>query len=313
MEENISKLIQNLGADEIETLLDIYYNCQGFEKAGSDILSLIDKNLVSTNVEKGKNLINLTDEGLSVCGSVMFEKINENKEIFKEKINDLPKRGVSCIINRIMFRNLTIKESGLVDPLHEIYSLDESLWFERVLLKDKRMTVLLDTIYGVLEDVGLAKNINGKRWCTPEVESFLKKDFGNTMDLSWMQEDSLKYYYFFYVYAHEQKNLINFTDGQDEYRSMFLGENATPIDYWFSSNRNDPKNLIANLGLSEQRAIEFLNEMQEKGFVNERYYPFSSFSFFSDEDTIYVIKDIKKYMDFCHSKFLVPVVDSLLS
>jgi len=53
--------------------------------------------------------------------------------------------------------------------------------------------------------------------------------------------------------------------------------------------------------------------MQEKGFISERYYPFSSFSFFSDEDTIYVIQDIKKYMQFCYSKFLAPVVDSLLS
>ena len=33
MEENVSKLIQSLGKDEIETLLDIYYNREGFEEA----------------------------------------------------------------------------------------------------------------------------------------------------------------------------------------------------------------------------------------------------------------------------------------
>jgi len=313
MEENVSKLIESLDKIEIETLLDIYYNREGFEKTGSDVLALISKNLVSTRVTQGKNLVSLTDEGLSVCGSVMFQRINERKEIFKEKISDLPKRGVSCIINRIMFRNPMAKESGLLNPIDDSYSLDETLWFERVLLKDKRVMVLLDTLYGVLEDVGLAKNIAGERWCTPEVEGFLKSEFANTIDLSWMQEDSLKYYYFFYVYAQDQKNLINFKGSGEEYKSMFLGESAAPVDYWFSSNRGDPKNFIANLGLSEPRVIEFLNEMQEKGFVAERYYPLSSLSFFSDEDTIFMIQDIKAYMEFCQNKFLVPVVDLLLS
>jgi hypothetical protein len=313
MEENVSKLIESLDKMEIETLLDIYYNRDGFDLVDEKVLDLASKNLVSTKVTGGKNLVSLTDEGLSLCGSVMFQRINERKEIFREKVSDLPKRGVSCIINRIMFRNPMAKESGLINPIDDSYSLDETLWFERVLLKDKRVTVLLDTIYGVLEDVGLAKNINGERWCTPEVESFLKSEFANTMDLSWMEEDALKYHYFFYVYAQYQKNLINFTGSGEEYRSMFLGENATPVDYWFSSNRNDPKNFIANLGLSEQRVIEFLNQMQEKGFVAERYYPLSSFSFFSDEDTIFMIQDIKGYMQFCQNKFLVPVVDLLLS
>lgn len=313
MEENVSKLVESLDKIEIETLLDIYYNREGFEKTGSDVLALISKNLVSTRVTQGKNLVSLTDEGLSVCGSVMFQRINERKEIFREKVSDLPKRGVSCIINRIMFRNPMAKESGLLNPIDDSYSLDETLWFERVLLKDKRVMVLLDTLYGVLEDVGLAKNIAGERWCTPEVKGFLKSEFANTIDLSWMQEDSLKYYYFFYVFAQDQKNLINFKGSGEEYKSMFLGENATPVDYWLSSNRGDPKNFIANLGLSEPRVIEFLNEMQEKGFVAERYYPLSSLSFFSDEDTIFMIQDIKRYMQFCQGKFLEPVVDSLLS
>jgi hypothetical protein len=313
MEENVSKLVESLDKIEIETLLDIYYTREGFDLVDEKVLDLASKNLVSTRVTGGKNLVSLTDEGLSVCGSVMFQRINERKEIFREKVSDLPKRGVSCIINRIMFRNPMAKESGSINPIDDSYSIDETLWFERVLLKDKRIAVLLDTLYGVLEDVGLSKNINGVRWCTPEVESFLKSEFANTMDLSWMQEDSLKYYYFFYVFAQDQKNLINFKGSGEEYKSMFLGESAAPVDYWLSSNRSDPKNFIFNLGLSEPRVIEFLNQMQEKGFVSERYYPLSSFSFFSDEDTIFMIQDIKKYIEFCQSKFLVPVVDSLLS
>jgi len=59
--------------------------------------------------------------------------------------------------------------------------------------------------------------------------------------------------------------------------------------------------------------MEFLAEMQDNGFVTESYYPLSSFSFFSDEDKIFVIKDIKEYMEFSKEKFLEHVVDSLLS
>ena len=312
MEENISRLVKGLGEEQVETLLSIYYNKDSISSENTNILDLIDKNLVSTKVQNGKSLVELTDEGLSLCGSVMFERINDKKEIFKEKISDLPQRAVSCVIKRIMFRDPLVKESGRIDPVNEPYALDDSMWFERALLKDKRINVVLSTIYGVLEDVGLAKNIDNQRWCTPEVEDFLKKEYGNVMDLSWMEEDSLKYYYFFCIYAQDQKNLINFTGSGEEYRSMFLGENASPVDYWFSTNRSDPRSFIANLGLSEHRIMEFLSEMQKSGFVNERYYPVSSFSFFSDEDKIFVIQDIKKYMQFSKNKFLEPVVDSLL-
>lgn len=313
MEENISNLVNGLGEEQVETLLSIYYNKDSVSSDDENILDLIDKNLVSTKMQQGKALVELTDEGLSICGSVMFQRISDRKEIFKEKISDLPQRGVACIINRIMFRAPLLKESGRIDPVNEPYTLDDSMWFERALLKDERMNVLLSTLYGVLEDVGLARNIDNQRWCTPEVETFLKKEFGSIMDLSWMEEDALKYYYFFCVYAQDQKNLINFAGVGEEYRSMFLGENASPVDYWFSSNRSDPRSFIANLGLSEHRIMEFLAEMQNDGFVAERYYPLSSFSFFSDEDKIFVIKDIKKYMEFSKEKFLKPVVNSLLS
>jgi len=313
MEENVSRLIKSLDEEQVETLLTIYYNNDGIKSDNKNILDLIDKNLVSTKMEQGKTLVELTDEGLNLCGSVMFQRINDKKEIFKEKISDLPQRGIACIVNRIMFRDPLVKESGRIDPVNEPYALDESLWFERALLKDERINVLLKTIYGILEYVGLARNINNEIWCTPEVKDFLKSEFSGVMNLSWMEEDSLKYYYFFYIYAQDQKNLINFADEGEEYRSMFLGENASPVDYWFSSNRSDPHSFISNLGLSEQRIIEFLSEMENKGFVNKRHYPLSSFSFFSDEEKIFVIKDIKKYMDFVKNKFLEPMVNSLLS
>ena len=313
MDENISSLVKGLDRDKVETLLSIYYNNESISSDNENLLELVDKNLVSTKMAEGKNLVELTDEGLNLCGSVMFQRISDKKEIFLEKINDLPQRGVACIVNRIMFRNTLVKESGRIDPVNEPYTIDDSMWFERVLLKDERISLILETLYGVLEDVGLAKNIDNQRWCTPEVEDFLKKEFSGVMGLSWIEEDSLKYYYFFYIYAQDQKNLINFAGTGEEYRSMFLGENASPVDYWFSSNRSDPRSFITSLGLSEHRIMEFLGEMQNMGFVNERYYPLSSFSFFSDEDKIFVIKDIKKYMDFSKKKFLKPVVDSLLS
>ncbi len=313
MEENISKIVKSLAEEQVETLLSIYYSKGSISSKDKTILDLVDKNLVSTNMQQGKSLVELTDEGLSLCGSVMFEKINEKKEIFKEKISDLPQRGVACIINRIMFRNPMVNESGRIDSANEPFTLDDSMWFERVLLKDRRINALIATVYGVLENVGLTRNIDNQQWCTPEVEDFLKKEFRNVMDLSWMEEDSLKYYYFFCVYAQDQKNLINFTGTGEEYRSMFLAENASPVDYWFSSNRSDMHSFIENLGLSEHRILEFLSEMKKEGFVNERYYPLSSFSFSSDEDTIFVIQDIKRYMDFCQGKFLKPVVDSLLT
>ena len=53
--------------------------------------------------------------------------------------------------------------------------------------------------------------------------------------------------------------------------------------------------------------------MKGQNIVNERFYPLSSFSFFDDEDRIYVIQDIKKYMSFINTKFLDPVANSLLN
>ena len=87
MENNVSRLVQSLDKGEIETLLRIYYNREGLESDDESILGLVNKNLVSTQMEHDRSLVNLTEEGFSVCGSVMFQKINESQEIFKEKIS----------------------------------------------------------------------------------------------------------------------------------------------------------------------------------------------------------------------------------
>jgi hypothetical protein len=106
--------------------------------------------------------------------------------------------------------------------------------------------------------------------------------------------------------------LINFSGDGEEYRSMFFEEGGALPDYWFSSNRSEPRMLLTSLGVSESRIMGFLGEMQSKEIVSERYYPLSSFSFFSDNDKIFVISDIKSYMRFLNDKFLTPIVDSLL-
>ena len=123
----------------------------------------------------------------------------------------------------------------------------------------------------------------------------------------------MKYYYFFYVYAQDQRNIIDFTGEGEEYKSMFFGEDATPLDYWYSSNRDDPRSFLNSLGLSEVRIMGVLREMKIEKIVSERHFPLSSFSFFSDEDKIFIISDINRFMSYIKNKFLTPVVDSLVS
>ena len=205
------------------------------------------------------------------------------------------------------------KETGDVDPATKPYALDESLWYERALLKDKRVRDTLEKFYCILEDIGFICNVDGLRMCSPEVENFLKERYRNIMDLSWSKEDSLKYYYFFYVYAQDQRNLIDFSGEGEDYRSMFFGEDANPPDYWYSSNKEDPRLFLNSLGISEIRIMSFLKEMKIEKIVSERYFPLSSFSFFSNEEKIFIIDDINSFMDYIKNKFLSPVVDSLFS
>lgn len=320
MATDITRLVHGLGSGEINILLELYYNRDGVIKnfKRSDLKketlqSLIDKNLINTSLESDENVVSLTEEGLSVCGSVMFNRIDENKELFKQKIQVLPERAVASLVNRVMWKDVITKEEGFVDPVTKPYALDESLWYERVLLKDKRIGDTLEQFYNVLEELGFIKTVEGEQWCSPEVENFLKDEYKDVMGLTWDEEDSLKYYFFFYVYAQDQKNLIDFAGDGEEYRSMFFGEDSSPPGYWFSSNRSDPRTLLSSLGLSESRIMSFLGEMETKEIVSERHYPLSSFSFFSGDDKIFVISDIKSYMGYITKKFLTPVVNSLLS
>lgn len=319
MEENLTHQIQNLDSDEINILLKLYYNKSGFSDDvdiadfGEETLhNLLNKNLIQTNPDSDVNSIALSDEGLNVVGSVMFNRIKEKKSGFNSTIQTMPQKAISCLINRIMWKDTIIKETGVIDEFIEPYSFDQSMWYERVLLQDLRIANILEQFYTALEDFDFIQNNNGQRFCSPEVEGFLKEEFKGVMDLSWTEEDSLKYYFFFYVYASDQKNLINFT-GAEETRSRFFGKDSTPPDYWFSAAQSNPRRLMSSLDIGEKHVLDFLGEMQRRGIVNERYYPLNSESFFSDEDIIFVIQDIKAYMDFINGKFLNPVVNSLIS
>ena len=106
--------------------------------------------------------------------------------------------------------------------------------------------------------------------------------------------------------------MIKFTEEGDVLRSTVFGGKLSTSDYWYSSNQLDPHMLLSNLGISEERVIGFLKEMQSNGIVSERYYPLSSFTFFSEEDKMFVIDNIKAYMSFITNQFLTPVVDSLV-
>ena len=320
MEIDLANLIQNLKSDEATVLMKLYYNrdslTNGFNESifeAETLHSLLDKNLILTSLVAGESIVSLTEDGLNICGSVMFNRITERNLDFKTEVQSLSQRAVSCLVNRVLWKDATATETGFVDELVNTYSLDESLWYERVLLNDKRVSDTLEEFYGVLEDLDFIENNDGQRWCSPEVEGFLKKEYKSNMDLSWAEEDSLKYYYFFFAFAQSQKNLIDFSGGGEDYRSMFFEDSILPLEYWLSSSESKPRSLLASLGISNKRISEFFDEMQDKGVVNQRYYPLSSDSFFSDDDTIFVIQDIKSFMGFITGKFLTPVVDSLLA
>ncbi|MFW6174092.1 MAG: hypothetical protein ACOC5T_10155 [Elusimicrobiota bacterium] len=318
---NLETLIQSLDADEIDVLLQLYYQGDSvidelFEchSEKETVQKLSGENLVSTSIASDETIVSLTGEGFNVCGSVMAKRVQENVLLFREKVNQLPERAVSCLVNRIVCKEDSKKEKSYLVPYEKPYALDENLWYEKVLLKDERIEKMLERFYSILESLslGFIKTLNGQRLCSPEVDKFLSNEYKDLEDLSWIEEDSLKYYYFFYVYAQDQKNLIDFSGEGEEFQSLFFGDTSTTPDYWFSSNRLNPHSLLSNLGINEGRILAFLESMQRKGIVNERNYPFSSFSFFTEDDKIFIIRDIKSYMDFITQKFLTPVVDSLL-
>ncbi len=319
MEFEKINLLSTLNKKDVDTLMDLYYTDnkilkdKNFGKNGKNSLELlVEKNLITTKLEKNENKIFLTDEGLEICGTYMFQHIAQKQGDFYKKIQDLPDRAVSCLVNRIIYHESMVTETGKIEPVNEPYSLDESTWYERVLFEDERFVNIMNKFYEILENIGFVKNIEGERFSSPEVEEFLKKTYTNTMDLTWSEEDSLRYYYFFYIYAKDQKNLINFSGRGEDYKSMFFDEDTNTTEYWYSSNIYNPREMISSIGLSEKRVIDFLEEMKKEGIVNERYYPLSNSSFFSEQDKIFVIQDINNYMQFIKSKFLSPVVDLLV-
>ena len=87
MDNDINRIVHILESGEINALLRLYYN-RDEEIKGSDDLkeenlqSLVDKNLIITSLNEDGNIVSLTDFGLSVCGSVIFDRIKENKDIF---------------------------------------------------------------------------------------------------------------------------------------------------------------------------------------------------------------------------------------
>jgi len=313
---DLEALVRMLDAAEIDVLLQLYYLRETSEETFAETVHetverLIEQHLVSKLGGAEKPVVRLTDEGLSVCSSVMFHRVQDNVKRFRAKTAALPERAVSCLVNRILWHEFPGITEGYVGMYPKPYAEDENLWYERVVLQDKRMRGVLDRFYTVLESLGFVQTVEEQRWCSPEVEAFLKEEYTNVVDLSWAEEDALKYYFFFYIYAQGQKNLIDFSGEDTVLRSLFFGDDTTPPDYWYSTNRLDPRTLLSTLGISEARVLSFLEDMQQKTMVNERYYPLPSFSFFSDEDKLFVIKDIKAYMELITHQFLTPVVDAL--
>jgi hypothetical protein len=317
MKIDVTKLISDLDSKEIDVLLKIYYCHEGVFNNSNDfeegiIRSLTDKNLVSVNIESNENIIDLTNYGLSVCGTVLFNRINEKQNQFKKDISKIPERAVSCFVNRILWKDEGLVEKSYEDSLLKDILSDENLWYERALLHDERIGNALEEFYIILENLNFIENDNGQRWCLPEVEDFLKEEYKKIMNLTWNEEDSLKYYQFLYIYSQEQKNLINFTGSVADYRSRIYSDKIKPINYMTPSTGSDSKIILKYFGLSEKRVTSFLQDMQREGIVSQRYYPLNSSPFFDDDYKIFVINDIRDYMDYIKIHFLKPVVDSLL-
>ena len=299
MSNNITRLLEGLDEDEIEILLSLYYNKDRTIDSSENIYStdilksLIQKNLISSTVQDEKNTVSLTRQGLSLCSSVMFERVKTNVNDFKADIKDIPQRLVAFFINRLIFNDEKNLEGQIDENLSDPYFFDEPVFYEKLILKNTQIHKVFSDFNKSLARFGLAKDIDGEIWFSPDVEKFLKNQYKDIMSLSWSEEDSLKYFYFFFYYAQGQRNLINFADEGLEYKSMFFENEGFLKDICFSNNNTNPVDLIQKLGLSEQRIIGFLSDMQNKGIVQKRNYPTYDNSFFNDEDKIFVIKDIK--------------------
>ncbi len=311
-------IAEQLSQREIEVLLRLYYHGEDVVDTldGSDeekmlMQQMTEKKLVQTQMQPEGHVVSLTEQGLSVCGSIMAQKVQQTVPTFQERIKELPRRAVSCLVNRLLVREQPVSSERCVVGYPRLEEMDQLLWYEQVLLLDDRMQKVLNSFYQILDSLDLIKVRNAQWWCAPAVEEFLRAEFAETDDLSWVEEDSLKYYYFFHVYAQDQKHLIDFSGDGSHVRSQFF-EEETLMGQWFIGMPSDPRMLLHSLEISERRIRRFLETMQKQGLVAERYYPMSSFASLQQQDQLFVIQNIKGYVDHISSLFLDPVVKNLL-
>jgi len=286
---------------EVDTLLKLYSNSGGVVKGLSGfsfddrvLHDLVGKNLISVSLDSDKGVISLTDIGNTICGSVMMNRLTDKADEFRDRVSMMPGRGVGCLVNRVMWHTTS------------------GPWFERVLLMDPRMNRLMKEFIGVVDNLGFSWDMGKDRQFSPEVKQFLHDEFRSVPGLSPVEEESLKNFFFFHVYAQDQRNLIVFDRDGQEFRSMlFEGNDSFSSGRWSPMNRLEPKTLLSELGLDQEHVVGLLFDLQNKGFVTEHRNRFTN-PFFGDEGKIFVIKDSIGYMGFIYERFLSPVVDSLL-
>jgi len=290
-----------LDASELDTLLKLYSSgtsvIRGLSDSGLEdrvLHDLIGKNLISISLDSGRGVISLTDIGASICGSVMMNRVQGKADDFRDRVSMLPGRGVGCLVNRVMWDN------------------GDGPWFERVLLMDPRMQRLMKEFLGVVDNLDLSWGTGKDRVFSPEVKQFLRDEFRSVPGLSPVEEECLKNFFFFHVYAQDQRNLIIFDkDGQESRSMLFEGNDSFSSGRWNLMNRLEPKTLLSELGLDQEQVLGLLFDMQNMGFVTEHSNRFTN-PFFGDEGKIFVIKDSIGYMGFIYERFLSPVVDSIL-
>jgi len=301
MGEEFKGSVRSLDANELDTLLKLYSYEDGVIRGLSDfdfddrvLHDLVGKNLISIRLDSGKGVISLTDIGASICGSVMTDIVRGKADEFRDRVSMLPGRAVGCLVNRVMWHTT------------------DGPWFERVLLMDPRMQRLMKEFLGVVDSLDLAWDMGKEKWFSPEVKQFLRDEFRSVPGLSPVEEKCLKNFFFFHVYAQDQRNLIVFDRNGEEFRSMVFDSGDSFLSgRWNPMNHLEPRTLLSDLGLDQDEVLGLFFDMQSKGFVTEHRNRFAN-PFFGDEGKIFVIKDSIGYMGFIYERFLSPVVDSLL-
>jgi len=312
--QNHDAFLHEMQADEADILLRLYYRqgALGEISAGDDsvIKKLVEKQLISTMVERGQTIVSLTTTGLDACSSMMLHQVQDTTDAFRQHIQVLPQRVVTCLVNRVIWHPSV--EMPLCSSSVNYRPVNENvLWYERVLLFSDQIKQALGGLYVILDSLKLASKADGQWWCPPEVETFLKNEYKDQLGLSWGEEDMLKYYYFFSSYAFQQKNMLDMSGLAPRYKALLSGEPLSAVS-WSGATAMGLQSLTQQLELNQNRVHSMFNRMCNQGFVQERYYPLSAFSMNDDEDTVFFIKDIKGYMKFIDNQFLEPVVTALL-